>query len=71
MERLTEKHYDGNGHYMKCSGENPECDGLCGNCNELDKIVEKLAAYEDTGLEPGEVVDLMGNHGNAIGELRE
>lgn len=51
MERLTEKHFDGNGHYMKCSG-NHKCDGLCGNCEELDKIVNSLAAYEDTGYTP-------------------
>ena len=37
MERLTEKHYLGTDHYMKCSG----------NC-----LVERLAAYEDTGLTP-------------------
>lgn len=46
MERLTLPHYGGKGHYMKCS-EQFGCDGLCGNCDELDKLVERLAEYED------------------------
>lgn len=53
MERYTEKHYDGNGYYLICSGN---CETLnCGDCGILDKIVDRLAAYEDTGLEPGEI----------------
>lgn len=55
MERYTEKHYDGNGYYLICSGN---CETLnCGDCGILDKIVDRLAAYEDTGLEPEEVAD--------------
>lgn len=51
MERYTEKHYDGNGYYLICSGN---CETLnCGDCGILDKIVDRLAAYEETGLEPG------------------
>jgi hypothetical protein len=42
MERLTEKHYIGTDHYVTCSGD----------CNSFDRLVERLAAYEDTGLEP-------------------
>lgn len=50
MERYTEKHYDGNGYYLVCSGN---CETLnCGDCGILDKIVDRLAAYEKTGLEP-------------------
>lgn len=53
MERYTEKHYDGNGYYLICSGN---CETLnCGDCGILDKIVDRLAAYEETGLEPEEV----------------
>lgn len=53
MERYTEKHYDGNGYYLICSGN---CETLnCGDCGILDKIVDRLAAYEDTGLEPEEI----------------
>ena len=46
MDRLTELHYDRKGHYMKCSGFS-SCDGHCGNCDELDKLVDRLAAIED------------------------
>ena len=53
MKRYTEKHYDENGYYLICSGN---CETLnCGDCGILDKIVDRLAAYEDTGLEPEEI----------------
>lgn len=54
MERLTEKHYLGTDHYMKCS-ENCDVDMGCIECPSFDRLVERLAAYEDTGLEPREV----------------
>lgn len=51
MERLTEKHYLGTDHYMKCSGScNVDMD--CIDCPSFDCLVERLAAYEDTGLTP-------------------
>lgn len=54
MERLTEKHYLGTDHYMKCSGScNVDMD--CIDCPSFDCLVERLADYEDTGLEPREV----------------
>lgn len=53
MERYTEKHYGENGYYLSCSGN---CETLeCGDCGILDKIVDRLAAYEDTGFTPEEV----------------
>ena len=55
MERLTEKHYFGTDHYMKCSG-NCNVDMDCIDCPSFDRLVERLAAYEDTGLEPEEVL---------------
>lgn len=56
MERYTRKHYGENGYYIICS-EN--CETLnCGDCGILDKIVDRLAAYEDTGLEPKEIQKL-------------
>lgn len=56
MERYTRKHYGENGYYIICS-EN--CETLnCGDCGILDKIVDRLAAYEDTGLEPEEIQKL-------------
>lgn len=58
MERLTEKHYLGTDHYMKCSG-NCNVDMDCIDCPSFDCLVERLAAYEDTGLEPAEVSALV------------
>lgn len=58
MERLTEKHYLGTDHYMKCSGScNVDMD--CIDCPSFDRLVERLAAYEDTGLTPEEVSALI------------
>ena len=51
MERLTEKHYLGTDHYMKCSG-NCNVDMDCIDCPSFDRLVERLAAYDDTGLAP-------------------
>lgn len=55
MERLTEKHYLGTDHYMKCS-DSCNVDMDCIDCTSFDRLVERLAAYEDTGLEPEEVL---------------
>lgn len=51
MERMTDKHYLGTDHYMKCSG-NCNVDMDCIDCPSFDRLVERLAAYEDTGLTP-------------------
>lgn len=59
MERLTEKHYLGTDHYMKCSG-NCNADMDCIDCPSFDRQVERLAAYEDTGLTPAEVHSMSG-----------
>ena len=51
MERLTEKRYLGTDHYMKCSGScNVDMD--CIDCPSFERLVERLAAYEDTGMTP-------------------
>ena len=52
MERLTKKHYGGNGYYMACS---EHCNKECFDCKEIDKIIDRLGTYEDTGLEPEEI----------------
>jgi hypothetical protein len=58
MERLTEKHYLGTDHYMKCSGScNVDMD--CIDCPSFDCLVERLAAYEDTWLEPEEITAMQ------------
>nr|DAZ85237.1 MAG TPA: hypothetical protein [Caudoviricetes sp.] len=58
MERLTEKRYLGADHYMKCSG-NCNVDMDCIDCPSFDCLVERLAAYEDTGLEPEEITAMQ------------
>lgn len=54
MERLTEHHVNKKmGVYMICSGA---CDDFnCTGCEKFNEIVDRLAAYEDTGLEPEEI----------------
>ena len=52
MKRLTEKHYLAEDHYMKCS-EDCNVDMDCVDCPAFEQLVERLAAYEDTGLTPG------------------
>lgn len=54
MERLTEKHYNSNLSYIKCS-ENCHGDIDCIDCPAFEKIVDRLSDYEDTGLSPEEV----------------
>lgn len=61
MERMTEKHYLGTDHYMKCSG-NCNVDMDCIDCPSFDRLVERLAAYEDTGLTPGEIKSMKDEH---------
>ncbi len=64
MERLTMIDGCGNdelAHCMNCglgkAGENLE---NCGMCEEgWQRALRRLAAYEDTGLEPEEIADLM------------
>ena len=51
MKRLTVKHYLGSDYYMKCSEEcNVDMD--CIDCPVFEKLVDRLGAYEDTGLGP-------------------
>lgn len=81
MERYTEKHYGENGYYLVCSGN---CETLnCGDCGILGKIVDRLAAYEGTGLEPEEISKIREDvengylkstarrYGVSVGRLRE
>lgn len=58
MERLTERHYKASdGYYIRCSADcaNDICD--CG-CEMFEQMVDKLGAYEDTGFDPQEIVEL-------------
>lgn len=62
MERLTERFDNGQAAVMGC-GENCKYDyKYCRNhyeeCPEINKIYERLAEYEDTGLTPPEIMEL-------------
>lgn len=76
MERMTGKHYLGTDHYMKCSGScNVDMD--CIDCPSFDRLVERLAAYEDTGLTPedcaraAEIDDILLDEYYPSGRMRE
>lgn len=52
MERLTERHWRSDEHYMRCS-ESCYGDGsTCVGCPAFEKLVERLGEYEDAGLTP-------------------
>ena len=69
MERLTEHHVNKTlGAYMVCSGACIKEDFDCTLCENLNKIVNTLAAYEDTGLEPEEIKAVING---AVEELSE
>ena len=71
MERLTEKHYLAEDHYMKCS-EACSVDMDCVDCPAFDKLIERLAAYEDTGLTPEEVTAVkLALMGKTLAEITE
>ena len=57
-KRLTEKHYNGKGYYMKCSGL-CRFDGHCANCDELVKIVDRLGEYEDKAEQTVDAVEVV------------
>lgn len=62
MERLT-KRENGHAHYPRCF-EKP-CGGMgcrTEDCEFNVEICERLAAYEDTGLTPGEVKSMQEEH---------
>ena len=61
MERLTKRGARKNG-YVSAVGSGLGCWG---------KIIGRLAAYENTGLTPDDVTDLMAAHGTAIAALAE
>lgn len=43
-KRLTEKHYDGKGYYMRCSEHCRKTD--CEECEKLDVLVDRLGKLE-------------------------
>lgn len=58
MNRLTESYRDFSGYYMRCSVEcNADFD--CVDCAAFERLVDRLGEYEDTGLEPEEIMELV------------
>lgn len=60
MERLTKKGVSALGIYKTCcvNFRNAECEcfgGDCTKCSTNEKVWDRLAAYEDTGLTPDKV----------------
>lgn len=56
MERLTGRKEDGHAYIVGCPDfEIPKIIGLI-----IQRVVDRLAAYEETGLEPGEIEQLKG-----------
>ena len=43
---------------MKCSEHCYKEDFSREDCAKFDELVDRLAAYEDTGLEPEEIIEL-------------
>lgn len=54
MERLTKRSATGHAYYPRCFEE--PCNRRCEDCLFDETICKRLAAYEDTGLEPEEVL---------------
>lgn len=76
MERLTEKHYTGDGYYLKCSGV-AGCPDSCDDCDKLDEVIERLGSYEDAEeqgrlwITPCKIGDhVWWLHGSTITECR-
>lgn len=61
MQRLTRR--DETGVQVLCNHEDKDCNDSCmyGTCKWHDKAMDRLAAYEDTGLTPEEVETMKNN----------
>lgn len=64
MERLT-KRIDGKAAYRECNGPCGTCDGAM--CFDIEPMVDRLAAYEETGMTPKQV-RLISNVLQEVGE---
>lgn len=70
MERLTKRNEDGTAFYPYCF-LNDTCGGMgasekCNTCGHNIGVCERLAAYEDAGLTPEEIVELKEFYGNPL-----
>ena len=68
MERLTKRNGEHVSH-QDCEGSCEACNGCCGYCATM---VDRLAAYENTGLAPDEVATMKNAMmGKSIAEITE
>ena len=58
-KRLTEKHYDGTGYYMKCSEECHLVDLSCEDCVKMGNLVDRLGEYEDKAEQSVDAVEVV------------
>ena len=61
MERLTKRIEGGQAVFHECHGTCGTCDGA--NCYCIGPMVDRLAAYEDSGLEPEEIERIVDAYG--------
>ena len=57
-ERLTQKHCNGNGYYLLCSGV-LRCDNKCDNCEEFFKAIDRLGEFEDKAEQTVDAVEVV------------
>ena len=57
MERLTKRIEGGQAVFHECHGTCGTCDGA--NCYCIEPMVDRLTAYEDTGLEPEDIISAV------------
>ena len=71
-KRLTEKHYNGKGYYLLCSGV-ILCDNKCDECEELYKAIDRLGEYEDKAEQTVDAVEVVRcfdcQHFDAVDEM--
>ncbi|MEY8386696.1 hypothetical protein AALC17_05250 [Oscillospiraceae bacterium 38-13] len=62
MERMTEHHVNKSlGAYIACSMACINDNFDCNNCKKLAEMIDRLSAYEDTGLKPEAIEALKGH----------
>lgn len=58
MERLTQRLENGEYWLNECTDPRHSCVEDCGDCEHAKKVFSRLAAYEDTGLTPEQIMEL-------------
>lgn len=72
MNRLTARDEHGNAYYLKCFDEPCNVGGCTKNmCDFAVEVCDKLAAYEDTGLDPEQLSVIDEEYSKIAKELAE